>query len=228
MKFCKFRKQSKNYWNSLNLIKYQSERRLDENSWGHVVVSNDWLFALRVYLSIIAVVCMWLLHVNLHFLTLCVSKKDIVTLKCGQRSLSRQFSCLVSFYRPRRRDQFLLMSGKQAKSLKVRFLHVERRVRGIILECNVLAHSNLKTEKFDTISTTNKSDVLSRDKSLSKARKSNEFFIRNNLSLQTSVSISRFTFWYSRKRKVTEGAMSISQLCLKCFNTQLEISCCVW
>lgn len=86
------------------------------------------------------------------------------------------------------------MSGKQAKSLKVRFLHVERRVRGIILECNVLAHSNLKTEKFDTISTTNKSDVLSRDKSLSKARKSNEFFIRNNLSLQTSVSISRFTF----------------------------------
>lgn len=166
---------------------------------------------------------MWLLHVNLHFLTLCVSKKDIVTLKCGQRSLSRQFSCLVSFYRPRRRDQFLLISGKLAKSWKVRFLNVERRVRGIILECNVLAHSNLKTEKFDTTSTTNKSDVLSRDKSLSKARKSNEFFIRNNLFLQTSVNISRCTFWYSRKRKVTEGAMSISQLCLKCFSTQLEI-----
>ena len=78
--------------------------------------------------------------------------------------------------------------------MKVRFLNVERSMRGIILECNVLAHSNLKTEKFDTTSTTNKSDVLSRDKSLSKARKSNEFFIRNNLSLQTSVSISRFTF----------------------------------
>ena len=38
--------------------------------------------------------------------------------------------------------------------MKVRFLHVERRVRGIILECNVLAHSNLKTEKFDATSTT--------------------------------------------------------------------------
>ena len=78
--------------------------------------------------------------------------------------------------------------------MKVRFLNVERRVRGIILECNVLAHSNLKTEKFDTTSTTNKSDVLSRDKSLSKAQKSNESFIRNNLTLQTSVSISRCTF----------------------------------
>ena len=78
--------------------------------------------------------------------------------------------------------------------MKVRFLNVERRVRGIILECNVLAHSNLKTEKFDTTSTTNKSDVLSRDKSLSKVRKSNEFFIRNNLFLQTSVNISRCTF----------------------------------